>query len=93
MTSLIDTFSSKLFSYDASRRRFSSEASSLRGRSGIVALLRVRSERTQEVKTFQLIDTHRSTEGEIESWQYTISENEVARDSSLRGLTLVVFND
>lgn len=93
MKSLIDIFSSDLFSYDSTRRRFISEASSLNIKSFSSNMIALESSRTKNIQTFRLIETRRSSEGEIESWQFTISATDAGLDPSLKGITLVILND
>lgn len=93
MTSLIDTFSSELFTFDGKSRKFIGEASSLnRGRfsSNMIA---IKSARTGQTQTFRRVETKRDAENDITSWEFVISATDAGLDPSLKGLTLTVYND
>ena len=78
--------STKMFHYDKPFNEFSQEASSLGGigfYNGFVLI----SHKTNVEVSFKLASVERSTEGELQCWNYK------AEGNTAGGATVVIFND
>lgn len=93
MRSLIDTYPSHLFSYDASKKQFTSEASTLGKGMPSSNMIAIKSRVTGNTKSFRLVNVSRDRENDIQYWKYSISATDATMTPSLKGLTVVIFND
>lgn len=81
---MFDAISSKLFDYDAKKRQFATDASTLNGLNISMSNIKIRSAKTGDIKSFTLIDAVRGFDGDVDYWSYTCDDMK---------LSVKIFND